>query len=115
MRSIGETMSAGIKRADITNCVVCEKGLMHDGNLQFYRVKISSYIADARAIQQQAGLEQMMGDPTLAQIMGPDKDLAKEVYSHEALICFDCAAESRVLSLLETMSEKQQEKEDAES
>ena len=86
----------GIKRKHIKNCALCDKGVAHDGNMTFYRLKIERFMLSPRGIQQTAGLEQFFGGggggAMLADVMGSDPDLAKAVILPvEVLICEDCA------------------------
>lgn len=86
----------GLKRADITPCIVCDKGMMHDNNISFYRITAQHFIADLVAIQRRHGHELMMGGGSagamLAEIMGPGEDLAKAPSAPETfLICQPCA------------------------
>jgi hypothetical protein len=77
----------GMKQRDIKPCAICNKGLAHDSNFLFWRIKFDRLGLDLNAIQQQHGLELMMGSPVLANVMGPDRDIAKVV---EALVCEPC-------------------------
>ena len=83
-----------MKRSEIKPCAVCGKGVMHDNQILFLSLKISRLGMNIRAIEQQHGLELMLGSPTLAQVMGPDKDLAIEIVSVEILLCDTCASKS---------------------
>lgn len=86
-----------MKRDKITNCALCDKGLMHDRSPMFYSVRIDRYVWDLNAVQQQAGLEMMLGNAGLAQVMGPDADLAKKFEANnERLICMSCAMEKKI-------------------
>lgn len=80
-----------MKRKDLKSCAMCGKGLMHSGSPMFYKIKIESMIFDTQVLQQQAGLEMMLGSPELASIMGPDGDIAKKAAENEILICMECA------------------------
>ena len=79
-----------MKRESIKPCIVCGEGVAHDNNLIFYRVRLTRLMINPSAIRRQAGLEMMLGSPALAQVMGPDEDLATEMDEQEALICQDC-------------------------
>jgi len=99
-----------MKHIDLENCTVCNKGVCHDKQIQFYRVKIDNMIIDSGAVQRAHGLELMMGGgiggAVLGEIMGPNEDLAKELSSHTGLVCFNCACNSGITSLAENMGEK---------
>lgn len=65
----------GLKAREITKTItgtsVAEQGPV------FYRVTVEQFVLDAKAIQRQHGLEQMLGSPAIAAAMGPDEDFAK--------------------------------------
>jgi len=80
----------GIKESAIAHlgpCVICGKPLLAE--LMFYRIKIERAGFEPRAIERRAGMALLMGNQTLARVMGPDEDLAKiisgprEVAVHE--------------------------------
>lgn len=93
-----------MKRTEISKCALCGQGVMHDGNIIFYRLSIQTFGMDLKAVQRQAGLEQFLGgNAAIAHAMGPDEDLAIAVHEPEtALVCLPCACTpSCVASLLE--------------
>lgn len=82
-------------RRELQKCCVCGRGVAHAGQVQFYRVKVESFMLDARAIQRRAGLEEFFGGGTagarLAEIMGDDADIAHRVSDPPAvLVCQEC-------------------------
>ena len=83
----------GLKQKDLQPCVLCSKGVMHDNNITFYRIFIEHFVIDTSAVSRQHGMEMMMGQAApLAQVMGPDEDMAKVVsHSNPILICQSCA------------------------
>ena len=81
----------GLKRSQVTPCVMCGQGLMHDHNLSFYRARLDFLFADVGAIELCHGFELMMCSPLLAQVMNPDENLAVAVSREEALVCLPCA------------------------
>lgn len=90
----------GIKQREIETCVRCCKGVGHSGGLMFYRVGIERFVIDPGAVQRAHGLEQLLGgNAHLAQVMGPDEDIAKQVWRHEFLLCDDCAMTACVAEL----------------
>ena len=100
-----------MKRKDLEKCLVCGQGLMKCGSPMFYKIKIESMILDLKEIQQTAGLEQFFGGgvsgAVLADVMGPDPDLAKKVISYIALICMKCTIGAiEPARLFEMMSER---------
>lgn len=89
----------GMKQREIQPCALCKRGLAHDGNFLFWRIKFERLGLDHQAIQQQHGLELMMGSPVLANVMGPDRDIAKVLDGpHEALVCEPCV-QDRLIGL----------------
>ncbi len=82
-----------MKRKDIKPCVLCGKGIMHDNNILFYQVTLTRLGVNLGAVQQRAGLEMMLGSPVLAEVMGPDEDLATKITTIQFLICDPCALE----------------------
>lgn len=101
-------MTDGLKQTDLTPCGLCGKGVIHTGNPMFYRVSVQSFFTDVRAVQRQHGLEMSMGGAApLAQIMGPNEDMAVPVHEPTtALICMECAltASNPVAMLLERIT-----------
>ena len=85
-----------MKQHDLQPCIVCGKGMMHAGDLGFLRLKIEHMAINLRAVQQQHGLELMLGAAApLAAIMGPDQNMAERVGpAHDVLICQPCALDS---------------------
>lgn len=117
MKSVEEL--EGLKREEIKKCSACSRGVMHDGGIQFYRVKLESYIVDFNAVNRAHGMEMMMGGHALlAHMMGPNEDLAKKVFEHTHTICSECAFKAHFTMLLEASEEesrKQNEKAEAEA
>lgn len=100
----------GLKHKDFKPCMGCGKGVAHANGLTFYRVKIDRFILDARKIQRAHGLEMMMGgNAMLANIMGPNADLAKQISSHQFLLCDDCSI--RGTNAIAMLEEKANDKE----
>ncbi len=91
------------KQSEFQPCLLCGKGMGHNQDLDFYRVHLERFFIDYSKVQQQHGLEMSMGGAAaLAQIMGPDHDLAKEVSPHPTfLVCSECAMDKgKPLALL---------------
>lgn len=96
-----------MKQKDIRKCAVCGLGVMHAGGVAFYRVTVEHMVVDMRAIQQQAGLEMMLGSPALATVMGPDRDIANRLGDPvEVMFCQECGItpETSIAQILETKS-----------
>jgi len=71
---------------------------MHSGDFLFYRVTIKRFAVDMRKVKRQAGLEMMLGSHILANVMGPDEDLAVPIGDPATgIICQSCAFVSHVL------------------
>lgn len=83
-----------MKHKDFKPCEICGKGMMHAGHPLFLRITIERMGIDSRAVERAHGMEMMVGDPLLANIMGADEDLAKVVDGkRDMLICIRCASE----------------------
>lgn len=77
-----------MKQADIQKCHVCGKGLMESGHPFFYKVRVVQFVFNFAAIQRQHGLEMSMGAAApLAQIVGPDEDIAAGAGGSEVSVC----------------------------
>jgi len=89
-----------MKRHEIKKCVICGKGVMHNGQILFYKIEISRMAVDLGAVQRLQGLEMML-NPALASVMGPDEDIAMPIGGPDkALICDACAMKSTCLAAL---------------
>ena len=100
----------GLKRDELKHCALCNRGVMHDNNISFYRITIQQFLIDVRAVQQQAGLELMMGGhAAIAHALGPDANLAKApcpAQSH--LICQECALMGQGSLIMRLWGEEQE-------
>lgn len=80
-----------MKQTDLRPCSNCGNGVMHAGHALFYRMKIETMVVDIAAVQQQAGLEMMLGgNAALAFVMGPQRDMAKAAAALEVIVCMPC-------------------------
>lgn len=80
-----------MRQRDLKPCSGCGEGVMHEGIPIFYRFRMDTMGVDANAVRQQHGMEMMMGGAApLAQIMGPDPDIAKEIDSKDIVLCHSC-------------------------
>ena len=89
---------------EVAECRMCGKAIGHTGLPLFWRVRIRRYGLKVDAISQQQGLAMMLGGRgDLAQIMGPDKDMAEIITDVEITLCERCATEKRwpVMALVE--------------
>lgn len=83
----------GLKRKDLKKCACCDRGIMACGAAIFWRVNIEMFAVNMRAVERQHGLEMMLGSPALANVMGPDDDLAVRIETGDSdpmLVCNDC-------------------------
>lgn len=91
----------GIKQSRIRKCGMCGRGIMECGSQIFYIVEVKQCILDLRAIARQNGLEMMLGgNAAIANAMGPNEDLAKEMFAEEKWICFDCSLKNTMVAVL---------------
>lgn len=75
---------AGIKEAELdrlSNCAVCRQSMLGTENsgVTFYRLTIEHAGFIQEAIRRRVGLELQLGSSALAQVMGPNEDIAKVV------------------------------------
>lgn len=101
-----------MKRTEFKKCALCDKGMMHDGGIIFYKVSIQTFGVDLRAVQRAAGLEQFLGgNAAIAHAMGPDEDLGIAVHDPETgLVCLECALRPVCLAqLLEVITPEEKE------
>lgn len=106
---------SGIKHKDLKPCLICGLGMAHAGSLAFFRMRLDRMIIDSGAVRRAHGLEVMLGNAYLANIMGPDEDLARQFTSDTVLICEPCALRrpERVFALYEKIAEGKKETADA--
>lgn len=82
----------GIKQREIKPCSLCRRGVAHDGNFLFWRLRFDRAGLDNRGIMRQHGLELMIGP--LASVMGSDPDIAKVIDGpYDVWICEPCVLE----------------------
>jgi hypothetical protein len=83
-----------MKHKDFTPCHLCGKGVMHAGHPLFLRISIDRMGVNRKAVEQAHGLELMMGgNALLANVMGPNEDLATVIDGkHDMLVCSTCAS-----------------------
>ena len=113
IRGVKEAVGGdGVKREDIEKCVLCNKGVMHSGDILFYMVKIIRFGVDIKAVQRQHGFDELMpGSPVLANVMGPNEDIAVPIGEpDEALVCDKCAMETMPLAALHERIANKKEK-----
>jgi len=90
-----------MKQTEIKPCALCGEGVLHNNQIMFFSIKIKRMVANVGAVQRQAGLEMMLGgNATLANVMGPDDDMAKAIEEQDALVCMSCALNPHPLAEL---------------
>ena len=83
------------------NCSNCRKPIGHTGLPFFWTATINRYGIDMRAVKAQDGLSAFLGNAYLAQVMGPDQDMAKKVADEITItLCEDCAIKRVVFAEL---------------
>lgn len=74
-----------------TECSLCKKKTLSSGLPIFNIVKIETWGLEAQACQRQQGLGMMLGHGGLAEVMGPNEDLATKIGATKVLtVCHDC-------------------------
>lgn len=78
-------------------CTLCGERIGHTGLPMFWTVKITRWGLDHGALERQTGREMAMGGHVLlAQLMGPNEDMAKPIMDEvEITVCETCATEER--------------------
>lgn len=95
---LSEMRGANMKQHEIKPCALCGKGIMHDGNMTFYRVRVERTVVNLGAVRRQAGLEMMVGNAAIAHALGPNEDIATTFNGpHDAFVCETCALDDRLL------------------
>jgi len=78
-----------LKERDLRPCALCGN---HHVGLILYRVTVETFCLDLGAMRRQIGLGMMMGgNAAIAQVMGPDEDMANRVDTSTVILCLDCA------------------------
>lgn len=102
---------SGIKQKDIQKCIGCGEGVAHDNQMVFYTLNIRTQILNLPAMQRQYGLELLMGGrqhgAVLANVMGPDEDMAVETSNHNVWLCIFCASTMSIAAILEKIPEEE--------
>lgn len=80
-----------MKQRDLKKCYSCGNGVMHEGVPVFYRFRMDTMGIQADAVRQQHGMEIMMGAAApIAQMLGPDEVMAKEIDTKDFVLCHSC-------------------------
>ena len=81
---------------EAANCALCKKPIGHTGIPLFWRVRFQRYGVKIDAVKRQQGLTMMLGGHgLLAQVMGPDEDMAEKMFENEITVCETCATEEQ--------------------
>lgn len=92
-----------IKQTEFQKCAKCDKGVMHDNNMTFFQVSITNMMINLNAVQRQHGLEMVIGNPMIANVMGTNEDMGVPIGDTETvLICFDCSLKVNIPGILES-------------
>ena len=95
-----------MKQREIQKCVFCDRGVMHSASPMFYQIEVDTMVIDVAAVQRQAGLEQFIGNVSIANIMGTDADLAKSISKVKCFVCMECALQQQVIAAIPEIAEK---------
>jgi len=78
---------------ELMACFLCDKGVMHGGDVHFYEVEIRQCVVDAKNINRMHGMEMMMGgNPAIARALSPDNTVAQRIGPKKRrLLCASCA------------------------
>lgn len=86
---------------EVAICAMCENKIGHTGLPLFWRVRIRRYGLKTDAIKRQQGLTMMLdGHALLAQVMGPDEDMAEKILETEITVCEKCAMDQTCVAAL---------------
>lgn len=89
------TETTPLDRRELQPCSLCGKGVLHAGTPVFYELAFGTCVADIRSIQQQHGLEQMLGAAAaLAPVFAPSTVVAHRLPAVRHLICSDCVLQA---------------------
>ncbi len=106
----------GFKHSDIQKCLLCREGIGHAGDFRFHRMTLESFQIDVGAVRRAHGLElQMGGHAALANLMGPDEDLAKALDEKPLsfIVCDTCYRTRKIpLALIRNLLNEQAHKAD---
>lgn len=94
-----------MKRNEIKNCVVCDRGVCANNNLTFYKLQLTSYLVDVGAVRRQTGLEELIGHPGIANALGADEDIAIQTcVDGVVLVCLTCATHASLAEIIESLA-----------
>jgi len=95
-------------------CGLCGKKIGENRAITFFRITLERFILDIAAIQRQTGLGMMLeGNGYLAQVMGPDEDLAKSFDDPiQITVCESCSIDHPLIWLVLEKVEKHLDEEE---
>lgn len=96
-----------LKARDIRKCGCCKRGVMHGGDIYFYRLRLEQFVVNPDAVRRRHGLELAIG--SLADVMGLNESIAHGMGETLITICGPCAHQvtfGQILCALEERSEK---------
>lgn len=78
----------------LATCCVCRRKVGQLPTGVFNKISSERFMVNPRAVQRQHGLEQMLGNVALAQVMGAGEDMAVSMGpAITIMICDDCVME----------------------
>jgi hypothetical protein len=88
-------------------CNLCGNKVGATGLPLFWRVTVERFGMDMRAMQRQTGLAMMVGHAGIAQMMGPDEDMAKPMMDPAVItVCENCCTASTCVAALAEQAPK---------
>lgn len=76
---------------EYATCILCRKKVGEFGLPLFWRVRVERFGIDLKAVRRQTGLAMMTG-ATLAQVLGPDEEMATAILGPLTMaICDPCS------------------------
>lgn len=83
---------------EAATCGLCGKKIGESGLPLFMRVNVKRYGLNARAIKRQTGLGMVFdGHHKLAEVMGPNEDMAEIISEKTITVCETCGMKNHVL------------------
>lgn len=96
---------------EFAKCSVCHEGV--GKYYRFFKVTIEEFMLDPKALERQQGLTAFLGGSNvgavLANIMGPNEDLALSTEIIKISVCDNCALKNKGINIYRIMEEKQHE------
>lgn len=97
----------------VCKCSGCGHGVMRTGFPTFYTITLKRFFINMKAVQRQAGLEQMMGGSVaLARVFSPNEDMAKKCMKEKQLTFCEYCMQKNFLGLFPYMEEDSDDQKD---